>query len=345
MVFLEKKYKKFSKKEEWAYLYAIAEIYKKHSSDSYPEKYNLFKPHPLKDSEIIQILDKEYGLSAHRHTIEKYIKILEEHFNYVFGINKKGKYLLSDGCSFSNYFTNKLSLSLLATTKDDIPRKELLMLATKNHLLRMKYYKDIYSDSDTINAITVKNLTTIIEARRKGIYVHIKTNSLETDDITILPIFLISKNGKFYMMYLVAKELGYFYDRTTHPDNSYYLIEIGQIISATKETKLKNYAQPNNSEPEKYISYLKNAIELDSIRCLNKDVEYIDYYVSKIPPKIEEIFEERIWKSDILKARIRIKGEYKNIHCYKVQIFANQYEHSLFKYLFNKKYGYIVYKK
>jgi len=84
----------FPEKAEWAYLYAVADIYQNYS---YPvkEKEGLFEPHPLKDSEVIEILCKKYNLpNVHRNTIANIRKKMEKYFGFVFGSYKKGKYLI-----------------------------------------------------------------------------------------------------------------------------------------------------------------------------------------------------------------------------------------------------------
>lgn len=80
--------------ERWAYLFAIADIYMTYSAETYPkEKRDLYDPHPLLDTEVVEILKTRYNLVIRRQTIETYRKKLEEYFEYNFERNKKGWYL------------------------------------------------------------------------------------------------------------------------------------------------------------------------------------------------------------------------------------------------------------
>ena len=97
---------------EWAYLYAIADIYENYSSSSYNKKDNNF-PHPLTDTEITQILDADYNLkNVHRNTVANTRKKLEMYFDFEFGKNKKGRYLKQHSIG-ENYEDNMILLSYI----------------------------------------------------------------------------------------------------------------------------------------------------------------------------------------------------------------------------------------
>jgi len=97
---------------EWAYLYAIADIYENYSGSSYNKKDKNF-PHPLTDTEITEILDVKYNLkNVHRNTVANTRKKLEMYFDFEFEKNKKGRYLKQHSIG-ENYEDNMILLTYI----------------------------------------------------------------------------------------------------------------------------------------------------------------------------------------------------------------------------------------
>ena len=79
---------------EWAYLYAVANIYQ-NESGPYFDKAHPEAPHPLMDKEVQEILARKYGLhNVHRNTIASIRGKLTEYFGIHFGVKRKGKFIL-----------------------------------------------------------------------------------------------------------------------------------------------------------------------------------------------------------------------------------------------------------
>ena len=93
---------KFPEHSEWAYLYAVADVYKNYSCKN---DYNgdLFLPHSLKDKEVVEIISKKYNLkSIHRNTIATIRNNLSTYFGFKFKTYKKGKYYVGQNNSIED---------------------------------------------------------------------------------------------------------------------------------------------------------------------------------------------------------------------------------------------------
>ena len=141
---------------QWSYLFCIADVYARFSSSSYRKMYDLLCPHPLKDYEVIQILETQYNLKGvHRNTISNTRKYLENYFGFIFKTNKKGKYLVNNSHhnsnpeidealiaaafsltnlrAFNTYETRKIIKNLSFLTSDETVRDAIL--ATQSNYL------------------------------------------------------------------------------------------------------------------------------------------------------------------------------------------------------------------
>ena len=83
MILLDLTKAEFKAKEKWPLLYVITEIYVK---NALPKK-------PLKDTEVVEIAKREYGLVLERRTVSRYRAYLEKHFGLSFQTDKKGHFL------------------------------------------------------------------------------------------------------------------------------------------------------------------------------------------------------------------------------------------------------------
>ena len=93
---------KFPEHSEWAYLYAVADVYKNYSCKN---DYNgdLFSPHSLKDKEVVEIISKKYNLkSIHRNTVATIRNNLSTYFGFKFKTYKKGKYYVGQNNSIED---------------------------------------------------------------------------------------------------------------------------------------------------------------------------------------------------------------------------------------------------
>ena len=80
--------------ERWVFLFAIADIYATYSDENYSgQKGDIYNPHPLLDTEVVEILKTKYNLTIRRQAIESYRAKLETYFDYHFERNKKGWFL------------------------------------------------------------------------------------------------------------------------------------------------------------------------------------------------------------------------------------------------------------
>lgn len=87
---------------EWSYLYAIADVYSNYSSPSFSTM-NPDAPHPLTDTEVIQILNTRYNLkNVHRNTVANIRARLEKYFGFEFKTKGKGKFIYSQNTGFKN---------------------------------------------------------------------------------------------------------------------------------------------------------------------------------------------------------------------------------------------------
>ena len=94
--------KAFPTNAEWSYLYAVADVYESYSAPHF-DKENPSNPHPLTDSEVVDILEKYYNLkNIHRNTVANIRKKLETYFDMKFGVCKKGKYIKNSHNSLEN---------------------------------------------------------------------------------------------------------------------------------------------------------------------------------------------------------------------------------------------------
>ena len=92
----------FPSNSEWAYLYAVADVYKNYSCKN-KNGDSLYDPHPLKDKEVVQILSEKYNLSnIHRNTIANVREKLSTYFGFIFETYKKGKYYVGQNNSISD---------------------------------------------------------------------------------------------------------------------------------------------------------------------------------------------------------------------------------------------------
>ena len=122
MVFL-RNVKAFPENSEWAYLYAVADVYNNYSSNKDNKDDDLYNPHPLKDKEVVQILTEKYNLkNIHRNTIASIREKLTTYFGFAFKTYKKGKYYVgqSDGINDNDMFL----ISNCIAVYTDLPKKE-----------------------------------------------------------------------------------------------------------------------------------------------------------------------------------------------------------------------------
>lgn len=163
MIRLEQQ-KPFPKNQEWPYLYAIAEIYQKYSFDKYSKEYDLYAPHPLKDTEVIQILDEKYGLKVHRNTISNYRLKLCEYFGFEFKIYKKGKYLVCRQAENDKMF---LKIAIALTT---------LKTFSGNEIREMLTFLSKFAYSDSIQSLITNGLKINASSKRNIINEDIMAN-------------------------------------------------------------------------------------------------------------------------------------------------------------------------
>ena len=189
----------FEDKSEWAYLFAIADVYEKYSGPKYGKSKDDF-PHPLKDYEILKILSKDYGISAmHLNTLANYRTKLEKYFGFKFRSNKKGKYIVN---SFVDFDLDSITRLILvhATQKKLIGKIDTtdysnLYNNIKNELENEILNKNIQEEEKEYN--TEKDiLNTALIALNNHLDVELKTTEYSEPLVVKIDRIYLDKNNE-----------------------------------------------------------------------------------------------------------------------------------------------------
>jgi len=271
-------------------LVRILQIFKKYSD------YN----HPLKQEDIADHLEVDYGIILERKAISRNISLLKE-AGYEIESTKAGSYLeerefedselrmLIDGVLSSKYITAKHSKDLIEK-----------LCGMSNQYFR-SHVKNIYSVNDwskTDNQSLFYNIELIDDAIERMVQIRFDYNKYSTDKklhksstTRVTPYQLILHNQRYYLMSYNEHFKNLTYYRVDHITN----MTIVEDKPATPITSLKgfesgiNYKTLASSLPYMYTDMVEN-IEFVASRSITDQI--VDWFGTDI--KISELDENNI---------------------------------------------------
>ena len=212
MIVLEKSEEsRFQSQDRWPLLFAIADIFKNHSSEG----------NPLSVERISAILRDEYGIGkVDRHAIKDYRLRLEKYFGYQFGeVKRKGFFLKSAKDSIGD--RELLNIAIAVQSFPYLPEAEKqaalgsLYSFSSNQKARM-----LIDGIDSIRVIRNEGRERVYEnVRRLLKYVKPKRKiTVELDDsqkLSFYPQFIFVKNNEYFLFGMIYEKLhAYFASRT-----------------------------------------------------------------------------------------------------------------------------------
>ena len=244
--------------------------------------------HPLKITEIMELIEKEYGEKISRKTVERNIKVLKEKFNIVIEEIEHKYYMDKEDYEFESYEIRCLvDIINYSRFLDESQAKQLTykLIHQLNEYDKKSFdsYEKYMKDAKTINKDVFFNIEIIAEAILNKSYIkfdyykyNLKKQFELRKSFNVFPVTIICEIGQYYLIAAKDKELFYFrLDRIKNislKDEKFVNISKKQLNDFV-ESSIGMYG----GKKEKVIALLDNSLIDDAIETFGKNVKISQY--------------------------------------------------------------------